>query len=1469
MYTTSQNIRKTLSFALGLLLGFLVSTPIQAALNISQNPLFLTQSAKPIVMLNISNDHQLYIKAYDDYSDLDHDGIPETTYKHSFDYYGYFDSYKCYNYSGGVFVPASITATKYCSGNWSGNFLNWAAMTRIDTIRKILYGGYRSTDTNSSTILERSYLPNDAHSIAKFYNGADLNQLTPHSPAEGITLCSTTITSTQYSQNVTDPPRILVARGDFSLWAAAERWQCRWREDKDAPNNNALATTGMNAANNAPRRDTHRLGGQDFIARVEVCKSGLVGTESCKDYNGSLKPIGLLQSYGDEDKIRFGLLTGSYSSNVSGGVLRKNVGSMADEINVDTDGTFKSAPASGGIINTLNRFRIYGYSHNDGTYFDGSGGDGCNFTVANLTNGSCSNWGNPQSEIYLESLRYLAGKSASPAFNANDSGRFSGLVTATWSDPIPSDEWCSKLNIIQFNASTNSYDADELAGASDIGITNLNTITNTIGDNEGVSGNNFFVGRNGTDNNDLCTSKAVNQLSSVRGTCPDAPRQEGSYQIAGLAHYAKNNSIRNDLEGEQKVNTYGVTLASGLPRILVPVPGNTEQKITILPACQNTRENNSCSIVDFKVIDQPSTAGGVTTGRVYINWETGEQGGDYDMDVQGILNYSVTATQATVTTNVFAASTGAAMGFGYIINGTTQDGYHAHSGHNNYNYTDPTGVLGCSSCVSTNNATSVTYNIGTATASNLELPLWYTAKWGGFNDANGNGLPDLQDEWDKDGDGIPDRYFFATNPSELAESLGNALADVIAASSSSAAVATNSTRLDTNTVVYQAKFNSVDWTGQLLAYTINPNGSIAENPTWDAGQRVTTQGAGGRSIFSYNPDITPPGISFLYDNLSAAQQAHLNEAQVNYLKGLQSQEQQNDGVFRNRTGPNALLGDLINSDPWFIGNINFGYYLLPGTEGSDYSNYRNSEAYKNRTPLLAIGSNGGMLHVFNANVTGTGNGNEVFAYVPHTLIPDLAQLTLPAYTAPNGHRYFVDGSPIAGDAYFDADNNGSKEWRTVLVGTLGAGGKGVFALDTTFLSPSDSTYETAEVNENDEPDFTGNRVLWEINSTTTGFSDLGFTLGQASIVRMANGEFAAVFGNGYNSTNHKAVLYIVNIKTGALIKSLDTVVGNAGNPNGLSTPIAIDVNGDRIVDAIYAGDLHGNLWKFDVSNSNPNNWDFGFKSGSMPSPLLVTKDAGGTVQSITAKPQAGLHPNGGVMIYFGTGKYFEVGDNSVVNPQMQTFYGVRDSCVKAAGATGNCNNNPVSGRADLQQQEIIVEGVFGNFDVRVTTKNVTDLTDYLSTKEGWYMDLAFPLDSQVGERVVSQALLRAGRIIFVTMIPEVGKCTFGGTSWLMELDALTGNRLDSTPFDISGDDNINLDDMVTLVDTNDDGLIDGDDEALSASGKKSKVGIIKSPGVVGAGEVEYKYTSGSDSNLEMTVESVEGGAGRQSWRQLR
>src|SRR5690606_24248220 len=350
------------------LLSTLLSVSITHSVNAApaQDPLFLTAPVTPLMMLNMSRDHQLYFKIYDDYADItdpnggEPDGIPDITYNNNYDYYGYFDSKKCYQYStsNNRFEPkAWRDASRACSGSnhWSGNFLNWATMTRMDAIRKILYGGYRSTDnvaganTNSVTVLERALLPNDIHSFAKFYNPGSKNELEKVVPsagadASGITLCNTTDTSTRnkpssatsaaLSQNVTEPPLIKVAKGNYSLWANNERWQCGWRNDSNngvatAVNGNNETVSGINAASGNPSKGTDGTGYGNYVARVQVCVPGFIDdvpeedNENCRTYSPrNIKPVGLLQEFGENNSIHFGLITGSYGKNKSGGVLR-------------------------------------------------------------------------------------------------------------------------------------------------------------------------------------------------------------------------------------------------------------------------------------------------------------------------------------------------------------------------------------------------------------------------------------------------------------------------------------------------------------------------------------------------------------------------------------------------------------------------------------------------------------------------------------------------------------------------------------------------------------------------------------------------------------------------------------------------------------------------------------------------------------------------------------------------------------------------------------------------------------------------------------------------------------------------------------------------------------------------------------------------------------------------------------------
>ena len=535
---------------------------------------------------------------------------------------------------------------------------------------------------------------------------------------------------------------------------------------------------------------------------------------------------------------------------------------------------------------------------------------------------------------------------------------------------------------------------------------------------------------------------------------------------------------------------------------------------------------------------------------------------------------------------------------------------------------------------------------------------------------------------------------------------------------------------------------------------------------------------------------------------------------VDDLRCSDAAEIDQGGLFRNRA---EVIGDIVNSDPLFVGRQDFGYSVLPGTEGSAYRTFRGAAPYASRPEMVYVGANDGLLHAFDANT-----GVERFAYLPDALMHRVNALTRPNYV----HRYLLDGSPGFGDAWVDLGSGDA--WHTLLVGTLGAGGRGLFALDIT-----------------DPANFAAGDVLWEF--TADDDADLGFTMNQASLVRAASGDWVVIAGNGYNSGNHRAALFILDAEDGSLIRKIDTGIGSAGVPNGLTTPAPVDLNHDRITDAVYAGDLHGNLWKFDLSDPDPANWDIAYDDGTDPAPLFLAVDALGDPQPITTRPEVTTHPDGGVMVLFGTGRYFDESDRLVPDtPQVQSFYGIRD---QGSAATG--------GRAALLEQEVLGEfDAFTDVRVRVSTQRQPQPGD-----EGWYIDLP-----EAGERQVSLPILRRGRIVFTTLTPSGDPCDFGGTSWLMELNAITGGRLDYTPFDNNLDGYFDNADFVT-VEVDEDG--DGTPETVTVpiSGRKSKEGIIKTPGIISAGTREYKYASGTSGSVEMTIEAGITG-GRQSWRQI-
>ncbi|HUW28322.1 MAG TPA: PilC/PilY family type IV pilus protein [Sulfuriferula sp.] len=673
--------------------------------------------------------------------------------------------------------------------------------------------------------------------------------------------------------------------------------------------------------------------------------------------------------------------------------------------------------------------------------------------------------------------------------------------------------------------------------------------------------------------------------------------------------------------------------------------------------------------------------------------------------------------------------------------------------------------------------------------------------------------------------------YSASNPAQLQTALNGVFANIVQSAGSSSALTSNSTSINSNSYLYQASFNSADWSGHLKAFQVTSAGP-SSMPTWDAANLMPA--AASRSIYTWSGSA---GANFSWANLTANEQCYLasqasgctlTAAQVttgqnvlNYLRGDASLQQSSGGGYRNRSTP---LGDIVDSNPLYLSNEDYGYSILSGSEGSSYATYVQNKT--SNIPMLYVGANDGMLHGFNAST-----GMEVFAYVPRAVYPHLADLTQPTYNG--NHEFFVDGSPGSGDAYYGS------AWHTILLGTLGStsGTNTVFAMDVT--NPGSMS---------------ASKALWEFSDA----NDLGKTWGEATVARFNDGNYYAVVNNGYNSVNKHAVLFLIQVNNPTNVIKIDTGVGGGTVDNGLSQPALLDADNNGTIDAIYAGDLQGNVWKFDVSNSHANQWGVAYTSGSTKLPLFKAV-IGTTVQPITAPVILGSVPSGAdgtALVFFGTGQYLNTVDLS--NTATQSLYGVLDSSEFSSGAFSGGTSNfsrttQVNGANVLVQQSI----VFENSQTRAVT---TNSVDYTNGNLGWYMDLLQPPSAtQQGERVISKALIRSGRVLFTTLIPSSGICTYGGSGWTMELDAPTGGA-PGAPF----------------LDMNNDGQYDSSDN-VSVNGSSAVAVGVKITG--GFGTTPVSSTNGGSYTTTVGISSggmtktpnaqIIQGSPRASWSQIK
>ena len=733
------------------------------------------------------------------------------------------------------------------------------------------------------------------------------------------------------------------------------------------------------------------------------------------------------------------------------------------------------------------------------------------------------------------------------------------------------------------------------------------------------------------------------------------------------------------------------------------------------------------------------------------------------------------------------------------------------------------------------NATPITYRL--KITSNGLLSLWYS-----YNGGSWIGV--LQNESITAANGpLPSqlRFGFAGSTggdSNIHELLCFKATPATQAQSSSTVNQQESSRVQNGTQEYFSYYDPSDWTGDLTAYSLVATSSgglsIATSANWDASCVLTGVPSGSTcGSTGQNGAISPEspstrailtwsgtsGIPFEWSDLTTSEQNALDAGQtttwgqdlLQYLRGDRSNEitPQATGLFRDR---DSVLGDIVDSSPAWVGPPAKTVYsayetpvtwqdklyptaVMPENSGQSYQQYASAEA--SRLNVVYVGANDGLLHAFaagNFNSNGStfdsanNTGEEMLAYMPQTVVADIHNSTNVNldYSNPQyGHNFYVDASPGVGDLYY----NGA--WHTWLVSGLGAGGAEIFALDVTHPSQfSESNASSLVVG-----DWTP-ATLTCANASSCG-SNLGNTYGTPVIRLLHNGDWGIIFGNGLGSTSGDAGIYVMTVNpTSEAISTYYLSTGQAGTSDGIAYAAPVDMDGDHIVDYVYAGDSNGNVWRFNLTSNDPTNWH------ASAAPIFTTPNGQPITSSVT--PAFVTNPTTNqtqMMLYFGTGEKTALTNSSATTYQTgtQSFYGVWDwnlsawnahnltqftSLSSSAMMTAAGTSTDTLGIANLQQQIVSVDSS-GNRNVTSTTPICWAGTLACGTtgndQFGWYINLPgsnSAYNQTTYEQVVYNPEIVGTAVVFNSTLPGIDSplaCNTGAdTGWTYAIDARSG-----------------------------------------------------------------------------------------------
>lgn len=623
----------------------------------------------------------------------------------------------------------------------------------------------------------------------------------------------------------------------------------------------------------------------------------------------------------------------------------------------------------------------------------------------------------------------------------------------------------------------------------------------------------------------------------------------------------------------------------------------------------------------------------------------------------------------------------------------------------------------------------------------------------------------------------PDNYYTASQPDQMVAGLTRAFENIAAALrayTTSFATSLPQTALVGN-VAYGAQYDSSNWSGEVQANTVSfdaSTGTPSLTLQWAFSGKLTSQiaedtGAGWntrRNIVTYalttgaTGGAAPVGsaVPFRHASLSTAQQGALDTVYrtgddsadyLNYLRGQKLHEESSTAsgsakIYRNRSNP---VGDIVGSRVRPVGPpaAPFAAATNPG-----YAAFKTTWAA--RPTVVYVGTNAGMLHAIHGAISGTSAGRELWAYVPDMLfqgpsgtpgVNGLASRGDPDFT----HKALVDGSPVAFDVDFAKTQNnsatglvgGSNDWRSILIGGMGKGGRGYFAIDVT--NPAGMTSEA----------LVAGKVLWEISSAHPDFAELGFTYGEPTAVKTRKWGWVLIFASGYNNSGGQGWFFIVNPRNGALLEKISTGAGTAAAQAGMAHVQSYVVDRtDGTADAVYAGDLLGNLWR----------WDLRATTGAYPAPekIAVLTNASDQPQAVTSRPLVVVHPaTNRRYVTVGTGRLLDNSD--IASSVAQSFYAVIDGTANTFATTG-----PAGAAFPVTRSQLVQH---------------TDLTSPVivdtASKGGWWFNLGVAAAGN-GWRVITEPSAFYGVVTFVAMLPNTSPCNPSGISRVFSVDVASG-----------------------------------------------------------------------------------------------